>query len=41
MKGSNTYGIVIIKSFYWLNVYEMQKYIWYCNIKEFVVFKCI
>ena len=37
----NTYGIVILKSVYCLNVYERQKYIWYCNIKEFVLFKCI
>ena len=41
MKGRNTYGIVILKSLYCLNVYERQKYIWYCNIKEFVLFKCI
>ena len=34
MKGRNTYGIVIIKSLYCLNVYERQKYIWYCNINE-------
>ena len=33
MKGRNTYGIVIIKSLYCLNVYERQKYI--CNIKEY------
>ena len=39
MKGRNTYGIVILKSLYCLNVYERQKYIWYCNIKEFVLFK--
>ena len=36
MKGRNTYGIVILKSLYCLNVYERQKY---CNIKEFVLFK--
>ena len=41
MKGRNTYGIVILKSLYCLNVYERQKYIWYCNIKEFVLFKCL
>ena len=41
MKGRNTYGIVILKSLYCLNVYESQKYIWYCNIKEFVLLKCI
>ena len=41
MKGGNTYGIVILKSLYCLNVYERWKYIWYCNIKEFVLFKCI
>ena len=41
LKGRNTYGIVILKSLYCLNVYERQKYIWYCNIKEFVLFKCI
>ena len=34
MKGRNTYGIVILKSLYCLNVYERQKYIWYCNIKD-------
>ena len=39
MKGRNTYGIVILKSLYCLNVYERQNYIWYCNIKEFVLFK--
>ena len=38
MKGRNTYGIVTLKSLYCLNVYERQKYIWYCNIKEFVLF---
>ena len=41
MKGRNTFGIVIIKSLYCLNVYERQKYIWYCNLNEFVLFKCI
>ena len=41
MKGRNTYGIVILKSLYCLNVYERQNYIWYCNIKEFVLIKCI
>ena len=41
MKGRNTYGIVILKSLYCLNVYERQKNIWYCNIKEFVLLKCI
>ena len=41
MKGRNTYGIVILKSLHCLNVYERQKYIWYCNIKEFVLFKYI
>ena len=41
MKGRNTYGIVILKSWHCLNVYERQKYIWYCNIKEFVQFKYI
>ena len=40
-RNRNTYGIVILKSLYCLNVYERQKYIWYCNIKEFVLFKCI
>ena len=39
MKGRNTYGIVILKSLYCLNVQERQKYIWYCNINEFVLFK--
>ena len=44
MKGRNTYGIVILNSLYRLNVlnvYESQQYIWYWNIKEFVLFKCI
>ena len=43
MKGRNTYGIVILKSLYCLNVYDckVEMYIWYCNIKEFVLFKCI
>ena len=35
MKGRNTYGIVILKSLYCLNVYERQQYIWYWNIKDF------
>ena len=43
MKGRNTYGIVILKSLYCLNVCMKGRnvYIWYCNIKEFVLFKCI
>ena len=41
MKGRKTYGIVILKSWHCLNVYERQKYIWYCNIKEFVQLKYI
>ena len=41
MKGGNIYGIEILKSQYCFNVYERQKYIWYGNIKEFVLFKCI
>ena len=41
MKGRNTYGIVTLKSLYCLNVYERWKYIWYCNIKELVLFKWI
>ena len=41
MKGGNIYGIEILKSLYCFNVYERQKYIWYGNIKEFVLFKCI
>ena len=39
MKGRKTYGIVILMSWHCLNVYERQKYIWYCNIKEFVYLK--
>ena len=34
MKGRKTYGIVILKSWHCLNVYERQKYIWYCNSKS-------
>ena len=37
MKGRNTYGIVILKSLYCLNVYERVEYIWYCNNKEFLL----
>ena len=32
IKGRNTYGIVILKNWYCLNVYERQKYIWYCIV---------
>ena len=46
MKGRNTYGIVILKSLYCLNVYERQNIqslygIVIYGIVEFVLFKCI
>ena len=34
MKGGNIYAIVILKSWYCLNVYERKKYIWYSILKS-------